>query len=251
MKNYALVYLVDEDPNGTLEDVGNDPDFSNPPTWGICRPDVRNQVGVTEGSILLFVARVKVNGSRKYYLKGYFEVDRKIDVLEALKEFPHRRNVIVQESRFQTSRRDWHNKKWQELAEDVIGQGQIPEFLYSMNVEGRPYYQNSQDDHQVDNWKCRRVYNCMKGTFKKCVMANRCIREGHRSYLKENYVVGKTSTWQDWSEYRIEWQEVARQIGKPLSLMKGKRHPQLELTKDDISSIDNYVAEIIRAKTKI
>jgi hypothetical protein len=71
-KNFALVFLADTDSNGKFIDKGDDPCFAMPPTWGICRPNIRNATGLLPKSNLIFIARVIVNEERKYYLKGIF-----------------------------------------------------------------------------------------------------------------------------------------------------------------------------------
>ncbi len=88
-KCYLVVFLGEYIGNKIYDIGGDDPCFCSPPTWGICRPDVRSRLSV--GDTLFFLAKIDSD----YILKGWFEVGKKIDYLEALNLFPERMNVIV------------------------------------------------------------------------------------------------------------------------------------------------------------
>lgn len=78
--NYVLVYKVDEDSRESLKDVGDDPCFENQPTWGICRPNIRNRTNLQPGSNLVFVANIE----NDYFVRGCIKVSEKIDIVSAL-----------------------------------------------------------------------------------------------------------------------------------------------------------------------
>lgn len=235
MKNYALVYHADE-ANSDLSDFGNDPDFNNPPTWGICRPNVRNQKQVGDGSYLFFIARIGNKSSRKYYLKGYFQVKEKIDVVEALRRFGDRRNVILCKEKRMNRNIRWRNKRWLDASKDIYG-AEVPPFLNKIQVDCEDFYQNPNDDHEIDNWKCRRIFNCNMQSFKKCLKENGCLKEGLKNNLIRNYVVGRKSNWADWSKHKVEWKTIAELFGLNKNLMKANKHPEIPLSKGQSENI--------------
>jgi len=62
--------------------IDNDPHFwSDPPTWGICRPDLREKVD--EGDYIFFV--LPKNGRHPQCVFGYLKVEDKISHLDASK----------------------------------------------------------------------------------------------------------------------------------------------------------------------
>ena len=87
-KSYLIVFHG-QFVNRKIIDIGDDPCFDNPPSWGICRPPTRQSVKL--GDTLIFIGKV----DNEYYLKGWFEVGKKLDYASALSEFPFRKNVII------------------------------------------------------------------------------------------------------------------------------------------------------------
>lgn len=233
MKNYALVYLVDDDSDGCLTDVGNDPCFDSPPSWGICRPDVRNEKEVREGSVLLFIARVFIDGERKYFVKGYFRIKTKINVIEAYDLLGNRENIIISNEKAYSNEK-WDNKTWEKhknSKSDIT-----PIFLKEFKWNGQVYYQRKSDNHGVDNWKCRRIFNCYKPTFIDCLDKGFCQKEDGRSELKRNYILGDENEFKDWSKLRVQWKEIAKLIGKSDELIVANKHPEVELTDNEIET---------------
>lgn len=250
MKNYALVYLVDDDPTNELKDTGNDPDFSSPPTWGICRPDIRNETEINEGSILLFIARVRTSGQNKYFLKGFFEVAEKINIIQAYSRFGKRQNVIISTQKRQNENIDWGNTDWQDcFIQSKIKE--IPEFLKTVKNKGINYYQKDNDNHQLDNWKCRRIYNCKIESFRNCIANKYCQKENELNenvinskenpQLKNNYIVGDKDNYKDWSYLKVEWRKIASLIDKSENLMVANRHPEVILTDAEFAIIKEYM----------
>jgi hypothetical protein len=70
-KSYLIVFHGTFD-NNRIIDIGEDPCFDNPPTWGICRPNYRRSIEV--GYNLVFLAKIEDD----YYLKGWFKVGETI-----------------------------------------------------------------------------------------------------------------------------------------------------------------------------
>lgn len=72
MPSYLVVFHANLDPNHGPVDIGDDPCFDPPPTWGICRPPTRRSVRV--GTNLFFIGYVAPD---QYFVKGWFEVGEK------------------------------------------------------------------------------------------------------------------------------------------------------------------------------
>lgn len=243
MKNFALVYLVDDDPTGHLLDVGNDPCFDCPPSWGICRPDIRNEKELGAGSRLLFIARVFVEKKRKYYLKGYFKVKDKIDIIDAYYRFQNRQNIIISSNKSNLKVK-WDNENWKTIFKESK-KCDLPVFLTEFKWNKKTYYQKESDNHGIDNWKCRRIFNCNILSFKRCLVNKKCIKESQIEELKKNYILGDRNTFKDWNQWRVEWKEIARLIGKSETLMKANKHPEIELSDCEMDKIINYMNKII------
>jgi hypothetical protein len=239
MKNYAIVYLVENDPTGQLMDVGDNPCFTVPPSWGFCHPDIRNLSELTENSRLLFIALVKEQKNIvKYFIKGYFRVKTKINVVEAYNRFKLRKNVIISASE-RTTEEKWSNKN----IPSRLNLTAIPTFLTQISYQNRIFYHKSNDDHPVDNWKCRRIYNCKIESLKICSQKLVCIKERQNSELKRNYIVGHFKDNNDWNNLRVEWKEIADLISKPKTLkIKGShRHQKIELRNDEFDTIIKHM----------
>jgi hypothetical protein len=96
---HLLVYLArGGDGSDRLHDLGNDPDFRQPPiTWGICRTNIRRNRSV--GDHLFFVASLgpKVVVEERYFLAAYVHVGEVLEQSRASYRFDGRENVIVQQ----------------------------------------------------------------------------------------------------------------------------------------------------------
>lgn len=172
-KTYLVVFLGKSRGN-KIYDKGDDPCFCYPPTWGICRSNVRKYLKV--GDTIFFLAVI----DRQYYLKGWFEVGAKIDYLSALGRFPNRKNVII------SGQQNPRNNS-------------CPNFLSELVTQQGIFYQNQKDRHEIDNWKCRRILHCTGKMLTKCRQNNSCGKGGVDICAGEykNYIVANPNKWDD------------------------------------------------------
>ncbi|HNY45230.1 MAG TPA: hypothetical protein PKH15_11120 [Bacteroidales bacterium] len=56
MSKSFLIVFHGQIVNGKIVDIGDDPCFDSPPSWGICRPPTRRSVKI--GDTLIFIAKV-------------------------------------------------------------------------------------------------------------------------------------------------------------------------------------------------
>ncbi len=245
-KNFGLVYAVEKgDPTGTLRDVSDDPSFKRPPTWGICRPDVRNSPHLQIGSYLVFIASY----NKKLYVKGCFKVADKINVVKALGRFKKRQNVIISLYNFGLQKKIWQYEDRQTIWEKGHGT-KIPKIFKSFKFNSTKYYQRKKDDHNMDNWKCTRIHNCNFKSFEKCVQAGYCIKDRTNIILKLNYIVGDRNEFYDWNQKRIEWHKVAPILKKPSTLRNGaNKHPDFEFSDDEIAKLIDLMENNINSGT--
>lgn len=242
--NYLLVFHAVEDINEGIKDAGNDPDFSSPPSWGICRPNIRRAVKVD--SLLVFVGYIKPNN---YYVKGWFEVGEKIDHHEALEKFPNHRNVIIREGNLDTALRHYKNKdkiKWRYPERKEIydeNNNNIPLFLLTIRAKNKTFIQSPEDYHEIDNWKCSRIFGCNKNIFSKCVLSNGCHKEGELGNPKyENYIVAKRNRWMDISRMKIEWKELKTKLFLSMTLRTPKgQHNPIRISDREMNSIIEFL----------
>lgn len=210
-KTFLIVYHKYNDKNNFTE-IDMDPCFEDLPSWGICRPTTRKYINV--GDTLIFI--VKIND--EYFLKGWFNVGEKIDYISALKRFPKRRNIIISTEPFIPAN-NWKNKLLMKKYSNLHGEV-IPHFLVKLKTLQRTYYQNCLDDHEIDNWKCRRIFLCNTQQFEKCIKINRCIKDyvDITNIYYRNYIVSKPKEWQNLEDLRINWSKVEKAINfnKPL-----------------------------------
>ena len=228
--NYLLVFHAVEDTNEGIKDAGNDPDFSSPPSWGICRPNIRGAVKV--GSVLIFIGYIKPGN---YYVKGWFEVGEKIGHHKASENFPNRRNVIIREGNLDMALRRYKNRdsiKWRYAERKKIyderNDNNIPLFLLTVKEKNKTYIQSSEDYHEIDNWKCSRIFNCNTNTFNKCVLSKTCYKEAELGNPKyANYIVAKRGKWMDLGRRKIDWKELKKELFLSVTLRtpKGQHNP--------------------------
>lgn len=213
-RNYVCVFYADPAIEDDVVDLGLDPDFSAPlPTWGICRPNLRCSVG--RGSRLVFVGYYRE--TRTYILKGWFEVDDVIGYEQALELFANRRNVIIRYSARTQPRLPtvWKRKGLRALVEPRWGSK--PDFLTSVRGTQGLLVQNPDDDHEIDNWKCQRMFGCDRDQFLSCNEAGECLREADFGNLR-GYVVAKSDRFDDFGSKRLLWIDVAPARLKGVSL---------------------------------
>jgi hypothetical protein len=233
-RNYLCVFhaawISDE-----LKDIGDDPCFDYVPTWGICRPNVRKSIKI--GERLFFVGYVQTEN--KYYVKGWFEVGEKISYEDALSRFPGRANVII--SRLESERDcKWRDRKLKRYFE-ASGR-QNPDFLKVIVSQEGEFFQSPIDEHEIDNWKCRRIFHCRSKTFKSCVDLGRCQLNGTSLKLYSNYVVANPNCWAECGNLKIDFDELRAETGfsKPLRTPKGQ-HNVLSLYDVEINRMIDYL----------
>ncbi len=206
--NYLCVFRADQEVHDDVVDLGHDPDFRSPvPTWGICRPPTRRSVGV--GSYIVFLGYYKEDQS--YLVKGWMRVGEKISYLEALKRFGNRPNVIIREGPQTKSSApmSWtrKHKDLQKLTRDRYGTDR-PLFLTTINFKNQAYVQFEEDPHEIDNWKCRRMFRCQTKQLRRCIEAGVCKRETEFPDLTD-YIVAAEGEWQDVGPQHLDWLTVA------------------------------------------
>src|SRR5262245_61125458 len=85
IKGYATLTSTGYDPQKGKH--VKDPYLGDTPTFGACRPDIREQV--VPGDYLAFISG-KIPGESQYIF-GLFEVQKKISALAAYEQFPQHR----------------------------------------------------------------------------------------------------------------------------------------------------------------
>jgi len=216
MNKSFLIVFHGQVVNGKIIDIGDDPCFENPPSWGICRPPTRRAVKL--GDTLIFIAKV----GNDYFLKGWFQVGHKLDYVSALAQFPLRKNVIISKQP-STHPIKWRYKKLQKSYIDKH-ENTIPNFLIEINSANGTFYHSQSDDHETDNWKCRRIFHCRSKQFDKCNLENSCLKSGLSLTVDEykNYVVADTNQWDDLDSLRITFDEIANATNFPIPIKTPK-----------------------------
>lgn len=216
MNKSFLIVFHGQIVNGKIIDLGDDPCFDNPPSWGICRPPTRR--AVKPGDTLIYIAKV----SNDYFLKGWFEVGSKIDYVSALNKFPARQNVII--SRTPSCHPiKWRYKHLRTSYSNTHGL-KTPKFLIDLNSTNQTFFQSPTDDHETDNWKCRRIFHCTSKQFEKCITANSCLKSGSAlvDNKYKNYVVADPNKWADLDSLRITFDEIVKATNFPIQLRTPK-----------------------------
>lgn len=236
-RNYLCVFLA----TGSGDDIGGDPDFNgDTATWGICRPQVRS-TWIDPESHLVFVGFDRIKNV--YFLKGWFDVDEIITYEKALERFPNKHNVIIRNADSHPALKitdvKWKytsNKKL--LFEKKISE--VPKILTTIKAaNGHFFVQNPDDSHEIDNWKCQRIFLCSLSQIEKCIQAGKCPKENRLTDYK-GYVIGKNAV--DLGSHKIPWSQVAPDCLKGKSLQTPYRqHNARSLTNHDVEQIQRHV----------
>lgn len=218
LPSYLIVFHANLDPNAGTADIGDDPCFDAPPSWGICRPNYRRSVPI--GANLFFLGYVAPN---QYFVKGWFQVGEKISYIEACDRFPNRRNVIIsplpnnQPLEAVIRNRQKRDTGWRypkkQAAFANSGLPRIPEFLFMAPSNNQVFIQNPADEHEIDNWKCNRIFHCSVAQFRQCMNDNVCLKE--RNILQErysNYIVAREDMWLDVGPLLLSWDRVENEF---------------------------------------
>lgn len=245
-ESYLIVYHASSDPTH-LRDVGDDPCFDDPPSWGVCRPNVRKWKTVDLGSHLFFLAFVHPD---QYFVRGWFEVGEKISYVDAYNRFPNRRNVIIRPLRgnqaiaqVAASRKIEWNDRHRKKAYVKSGFNSIPAFLFATVSGNTTFIQNPEDEHQIDNWKCNRIFQCGTKQFCRCISTNSCLKEGLVSQPQfQHYIVANPRRWADLADLRIPWEAVESQFQVAHKLQTPVyQHNALSVSGDRVARILDFL----------
>lgn len=124
--------------------VDNDPHFWNsPPTWGICRPDLRKKA--TPGQTIFFV--LSKNSQHPQMIFGYLQIKRIVSHLSAHRSLPQKRmrglmpdgNIIVTATgRYNRWDGQSHQHNFQKIrGKYAIGDPQHSRFLTAEQIENK------------------------------------------------------------------------------------------------------------------
>jgi hypothetical protein len=225
-----------------LIDVGNDPCFDHLPTWGICRPNIRKSLII--GSRVFFIGYVK--DENKYFVKGWMEVGEKISYIEALNRFPNKENVIISKENNHRELK-WRYKELKQFYTQL--ETKNTDFLAQINSKEGVFYQNPIDDHEIDNWKCRRIFHCDKRKFTGCASIGNCALDDISIELDKykNYIVANPNKWGEYGKFRIEYEEIRdiAGINKNIKTPKGQ-HNALNLSDEGMDKIIKYLSNRIK-----
>jgi len=240
--NYLCIFHANPDVHDDVVDKGLDPDFRPPlPTWGICQPGKRHSVDV--GDHIVFVGYYE--DSQRYLVKGWMRVGEKINYLDALQRFGNRPNVIIREAKLPivSAPARWTNRH-KALREETLRRygTDSPAFLTTIECNGQAYVQLDRDDHQIDNWKCQRMFLCTETQLKACITTGACLREQDFPTLTD-YIVAASGEWQDVGPRRRDWFTVApprlqgRSLRTPCNQhnVRGLFHEEFAWIKDKLS----------------
>ena len=216
MSKSFLIVFHGQIVNDKIVDIGDDPCFDSPPSWGICRPPTRRSVKV--GDTLFFIAKV----GNDYFLKGWFKVGSKLDYPSALKQFPSRQNVIIS-TKISSHPIKWRYKDLQKKYYETHGQT-TPNFLIQLDTGSGTFYHSQTDDHETDNWKCRRIFHCTSKQFEKCITANNCLKSSELLTANQykNYVIADKNHWADLDNLRITFDEIKEVTNFPKEIRTPK-----------------------------
>jgi len=224
-----------------VNDIGDDPDFDRPPTWGICRPQVRAK-WIRKGSQIVFVGFDK--GPTSYFLRGRFQVEETITYLDALKRFPTRKNVIIRHANALPVVKIV-DAKWKiPEIRNAVSTDHVPQCLLAISTnDGRFLVQNPKDTHEVDNWKCQRIFLCNKNQIQEWIKDNKCQKEEEFS-KKRGYVV--FGAYRDYlaEGAHIPWDMVAPENMRTLSTTKGQ-HNARKISNEDLNQLRRSVEDYI------
>ncbi len=229
-RHYLCVFIRDAAVFHDVVDLTQDPDFSVPPTWGICRPHVRAR-WVDVGSKVVFLGRDPAATS--YVVKGIITVGEKISYRDALSRFPTRENVIVRAGRPPTRPNvTWKRKK--------LTTSPTPDFLVRIGSGSNELHQNPTDQHEIDNWKCQRMFLCQERQLRSCLAAKVCQRDGVFDQLT-GYIVA--ASWIDVGSRLLDWDAVRPKAWGQRKLRTPKgQHNALEISQSDIDELITKIA---------
>jgi hypothetical protein len=229
-----------------MVDISDDPCFRNPPTWGICRPPTRKVID--KGDYLFFFAYYKI--SDQYYFKGYFKVGEKISYINAFKRFKNRLNVIITDKKYKNKNANWRYRDLKKTYENKNGT-QIKKWLTTIQVQEGIFYQNPNDNHEIDNWKCRRIFHCQSDQFKNCILRDKCLKDKISLMEYKNYVVADNKNWADLGHLWIDLPTFLKETGFSLSLKTPLNQHNVLKCDDYLKVFLGFIDKKLSKKTEI
>lgn len=247
-KNYLCVFIADTSNKNDVVDKMDDPCFSPPwPTWGVCRPNTRYAVDI--GSYIVFLGGYPQN---EYFVKGIIRVGGLLNYAEAVAQFPKRKNSLIRESQtvlnpMQTIKRRKDSTEIKDEIERITNKtGTIPSFLTTIKYNNKTYVQGPEDNHEIDNWKCRRIFNCQDKTLLKCLQLGGCKKEKQFSE-RRGYIVA--DFWHDVGKLRIPWSQVCPDSIRDTDLKTPyNQHNAIELDKNEVREIIDKLKQLSAGK---
>lgn len=220
MKSYFIVFhgLGNPSTETYIKDISDDPCFDTPPSWGICRPPTRRSIDI--GDFLFFCAYYK--STKEYFIKGYFKVGQKVSYDTALALYPSRLNVIISKTNNFSSRTvQWRYSQLKKQYQKSKGHT-IQNWLFEINSPQGTFYQNNMDIHEIDNWKCRRIYQCDKNQFVNCTLHNTCFKNCISLTNYSDYIVAEPDNWIDLGYNWIDFKTFKQKTGFPKNIVTPK-----------------------------
>src|SRR5262249_51187763 len=147
--------------------------------------------------------------TRQYLMKGWLRVAESISYLQALDRLPDRPNVIIRDADavagLPAVPRGWKREDLRDQAWQKTGT-LAPGFLAKIDLAHRHLVQLPSDDHQIDNWKCQRMFLCRRSQLSHCIADQACLREQQFPSLR-GYIVADAQC--DLGAHRLEWHALA------------------------------------------
>lgn len=250
-KNYICVFKMDLTVENDIIDIGMDPDFETG-TWGICRPNIRYCRFVDDGCTIVFIGQ---SNNDEYYFKGFLNVNEKVNCIEALANYPNNKNVIIKEidkDELETSLKNdigrkadkLHKKKhYKEYSID-----NIKNCFGFIEFNGNFYIQNEKDDHQFENWKCRRIFRCNKNLIHKCLKDGFC-KKNNKLADKKGFIIGDAYNY---AKFKIPWDDIAPSNLKAASLRSSKgNHRARIIDEKDLTVLKNNLNKFLEKCNEI
>jgi hypothetical protein len=216
MASYLIVFHGDGNKRNKMVDISDDPCFKYPPTWGICRPPTRKSVKI--GDYLFFIAYYKI--CKQYFFKGYFKVGDKISYDTAIKKFKNRQNVIITTNKSNIPI-NWRYIDLKKAYTTKYGL-KIRKWLLVIKAKEGKFYQNQEDRHEIDNWKCRRVFHCNSKQFKDCIKEDKCLKDNFSLVSYSNYIVADKKEWANLEQFWIDLPTLIKKTGFNLQITTPK-----------------------------
>lgn len=174
----------------------------------------------------------------------------KIDYPRAMRKYGNRQNVLLTKKNNIRQDIKWRYPALMQLSRRKYGD-MVPDFLRKINSNGETFYQSHKDDHEIDNWKCRRIYHCNKNHFADCIEYGTCMKENESLCADKyrNYVVANPNKWEDLDDLRIRYCDLANRVNLPETLCTPKGQHNVRKVDKQIDEIFSYIERIKACKS--